>query len=52
MLISNFKQHKKNLQIARTGVADGLQSLATTQIRSKANGTVLEVPVKSRLSGN
>lgn len=37
---------QKNLQIARTGVADGLQNLATTQIRSKANGTVLEVPVK------
>ena len=37
---------QKNLQIARTGVADGLQSLATTQIRSKASGTVLEVPVK------
>lgn len=37
---------QKNLQIARTGVAPGLQSLATTQIRSKASGTVLEVPVK------
>ena len=37
---------QKNLQIARTGVADGLQNLATTQIRSKATGTVLEVPVK------
>lgn len=37
---------QKNLQIARTGVAEGLQSLATTQIRSKATGTVLEVPVK------
>ena len=41
-----FQTAQKNLQIARTGVADGLQSLATTQIRSKANGTVLEVPVK------
>lgn len=37
---------QKNLQIAKTGVASGLQSLATTQIRSKAAGTVLEVPVK------
>lgn len=37
---------QKNLQIARTGVTPELQSLATTQIRSKANGTVLEVPVK------
>ena len=41
-----FQTAQKNLQIARTGVADGVQSLATTQIRSKANGTVLEVPVK------
>ena len=37
---------QKNLQIARTGVTPELQGLATTQIRSKANGTILEVPVK------
>lgn len=37
---------QKSLQIARTGVTPELQGLATTQIRSKANGTVLEVPVK------
>lgn len=37
---------KRNLEIAKTGVASGLQNLATTQIRSKASGTVLEVPVK------
>lgn len=37
---------QKALQIARTGVTPELQSLATTQIRSKASGTVLEVPVK------
>lgn len=37
---------QKNLQIARTGVTPELQGLATTQIRSKVNGTVLEVPVK------
>ncbi|MCC2590833.1 efflux RND transporter periplasmic adaptor subunit [Chryseobacterium sp. MFBS3-17] len=37
---------QKNLQIARTGVTPELQGMATTQIRSKANGTVLEVPVK------
>ncbi len=37
---------QKNLQIARTGATPELQGLATTQIRSKANGTVLEVPVK------
>ena len=37
---------QNNLQIARTGATTGLKGLATTQIRSKANGTVLEVPVK------
>ena len=37
---------QKSLQIARTGVTQELQSLATTQIRSKSNGTVLDVPVK------
>ncbi len=37
---------QRNLEIARTGVASGLQNMATTQIRSKAAGTVLEVPVK------
>lgn len=37
---------RNNLQIARTGVTPSLQGMATTQIRSKTNGTVLEVPVK------
>ncbi len=37
---------QRNLQIARTGITPGLRRLATTQIRSKANGTVLELPVK------
>ncbi len=37
---------QKALQIARTGSTPELQGLATTQIRSKASGTVLEVPVK------
>lgn len=37
---------QKNLQIAKTGATPELAGLATTQIRSKANGTVLEVPVK------
>jgi HlyD family secretion protein len=36
----------KALQIAKTGATPELQGLATTQIRSKASGTVLEVPVK------
>ncbi len=38
---------QKQLQIAKTGVTPELQSMATTQIRAKANGTVLEVPVKT-----
>lgn len=37
---------QKNLQIAKTGATPELASLATTQIRSKANGTVLDVPIK------
>ncbi|WP_370895392.1 efflux RND transporter periplasmic adaptor subunit [Chryseobacterium gossypii] len=37
---------QKRLQIVKTGATPELQSLATTQIRSKASGTVLEVPVK------
>ncbi len=37
---------RKALQIAKTGAIPELQGLATTQIRSKASGTVLEVPVK------
>lgn len=41
-----LKTAQKNLQIARTGITSGLQGLATTQVRSKVNGTVLEVPVK------
>lgn len=38
---------QKGLQIARTGVTPELQSMATTQIRAKATGTILEVPVKA-----
>lgn len=37
---------EKRLQIVKTGATPELQGLATTQIRSKASGTVLEVPVK------
>jgi HlyD family secretion protein len=37
---------QKSLQIVKTGAIPELQGLATTQIRSKASGTVLEVPVK------
>ncbi|MCW3159886.1 efflux RND transporter periplasmic adaptor subunit [Chryseobacterium oryctis] len=41
-----FATAQKALQIAKTGATPELQGLATTQIRSKASGTVLEVPVK------
>ncbi|WP_313598933.1 efflux RND transporter periplasmic adaptor subunit [Epilithonimonas vandammei] len=37
---------QKQLQIVRTGATPELQSMATTQIRAKAAGTVLEIPVK------
>jgi HlyD family secretion protein len=37
---------QKRLQIVRTGATPELQSMATTQIRAKAAGTVLEIPVK------
>ena len=37
---------QKPLQIVRTGATPELQSMATTQIRAKAAGTVLEIPVK------
>lgn len=37
---------KKRLQIVRTGSTPELQSLATTQVRAKSSGTVLEIPVK------
>lgn len=37
---------QKQLQIVKTGSTPELQGLASTQIRSKATGTVLEVPVK------
>jgi HlyD family secretion protein len=35
---------QKQLQIVRTGATPELQSMATTQIRAKAAGTVLEIP--------
>lgn len=41
-----FQTAQKRLQIVKTGATPELQGLATTQIRSKASGTVLDVPVK------
>lgn len=37
---------QKRLQIVKTGATPELQGMATTQIRAKAAGTVLEIPVK------
>ncbi len=37
---------QKRLQIVRTGSTPELQSMATTQVRAKSAGTVLEIPVK------
>lgn len=37
---------QKQLQIVRTGATPELQNMATTQIRAKAAGTVLKIPVK------
>lgn len=44
--IQQLSTAQKQLQIVRTGSTPELQGLANTQIRSKATGTVLEVPVK------
>lgn len=41
-----LNQAQKRLQIVRTGVTPELQGYATTQIRAKSAGTVLEVLVK------
>lgn len=37
---------QKSLQIAKTGSTPELKNMATTQIRAKSSGTVLEIPVK------
>lgn len=44
--VQQLNTAQKQLQIVRTGATPELQGLATTQVRSKANGTVLTVPVK------
>lgn len=41
-----FQTAQKRLLIVKTGATPELKGFATTQIRSKASGTVLEVPVK------
>jgi HlyD family secretion protein len=44
--VQQLNTAQKQLQIARTGATPELQGLASTQVRSKVAGTVLEVPVK------
>lgn len=46
MAQQNVSQANKQIQIIRTGVAPGLESVATTQIRATASGVVLSVPIK------
>ncbi|SFI48349.1 efflux RND transporter periplasmic adaptor subunit [Halpernia frigidisoli] len=44
--VQQLNTAQKQLQIVRTGATPELQGLASTQVRSKVAGTVLEVPVK------
>lgn len=44
--VQQLNTAQKRLQIVRTGATPELQGLATTQVRAKSNGTVLEIPVK------
>lgn len=44
--VQQLNAAQKQLQIVRTGATPELQSMATTQVRAKAAGTVLEIPVK------
>ncbi|MBP6576255.1 MAG: efflux RND transporter periplasmic adaptor subunit [Chryseobacterium sp.] len=46
LAVQQLNASQKQLQIVRTGATPELQSMATTQIRAKAAGTVLEIPVK------
>ncbi|WP_312765229.1 efflux RND transporter periplasmic adaptor subunit [Epilithonimonas sp.] len=44
--VQQLNAAQKQLQIVRTGATPELQSMATTQVRAKAAGTVLTIPVK------
>jgi len=46
LAIQQLNAAQKQLQIVRTGATPELQSMATTQVRAKAAGTVLTIPVK------
>ncbi len=42
----NVRQAQKQIQIVKTGVAPGLENVATTQIRATASGVVLQLPIE------
>ncbi len=42
----NVSQAQKQIQIIKTGVAPGLENVATTQIRATSSGVVLSLPVE------
>lgn len=46
LAVQQLAAAQKQLQIVRTGATPELQSMATTQVRAKAAGTVLTIPVK------
>lgn len=46
LAVQQLNAAQKQLQIVRTGATPELQNMATTQIRAKAAGVVLEIPVK------
>lgn len=46
MAKQTLKQAQKEYDIAKTGVTTGLENLASIQIRSTANGIVLDIPVE------
>lgn len=46
MAQQTLKQAQKEYDIAKTGVTPGLEDLASIQIRSTANGLVLDIPVE------
>lgn len=46
LALQSLNAAQKQLQIVRTGATPELENMATTQVRAKAAGTVLEIPVK------
>lgn len=46
MAKQNLKEAESNYKLAQTGVAPGLESYATTQIRATISGMILTIPVE------